>query len=76
MKVPEKIQLAFIQFIFCGGYKVKPTPCGVQYYKAGKDALFIGTNCQMNEAMKARWNLFCKMWLKNGKEFLDGLGVK
>ena len=76
MKVPEKIQRAFVKFIFRGGYKVKPTPQGVQYYKAGKDALFIGTNCQMNEAMKARWNLFCKMWLKNGKEFLDGLGVK
>lgn len=76
MKVPEKIQRAFVKFIFRDGYKVKPTPQGVQYYKAGKDALFIGTNCQMNEAMKARWDLFCKMWLKNGKEFLEGLGVK
>lgn len=53
MKVPEKIQRAFDKFIKNGGYKVKPTPCGVQYYKAGKDALFIDTNCKMNEAMKA-----------------------
>lgn len=76
MKVPEKIQHAFVKFIFRGGYKVKPTPQGVQYYKAGKDALFIDTNCQMNEAMKARWDLFCRVWLRDGKEFLDELGVK
>ena len=29
MKVPEKIQRAFVKFIFRGGYKVKPTPQGV-----------------------------------------------
>ena len=76
MKAPENIQHAFILFILSGGYRFKRTPCGVQYYKAGKDALFIGTNCQMNEAMKARWDLFCRVWLRDGKEFLEGLGVK
>lgn len=72
MKAPENIQHAFILFILSGGYKFKAMSCGVQYYKAGKDALFIDVNGKMNDAMRDRWNLFCKMWLKNGKEFIDG----
>lgn len=76
MKAPENIQHAFILFILSGGYRFKRTPCGVQYYKAGKEPLFIGSDGKCNQALRARWDLFCKMWLKNGKEFLEGLGVK
>lgn len=75
MKVPENIQHAFILFILKGGYKFKRTPCGVQYYKAGKEPLFISISGKLNQAMQERWDLFCKMWLKNGKEFLEKLGL-
>lgn len=68
-----KSQKAFVVFLLNDGYQPVETKHGVSYVRDGSPTLQLNFDGSFNQSLKKRWNLFLKLWLKNGKDWIDGL---
>ncbi|CAM2994997.1 hypothetical protein [Acinetobacter celticus] len=72
MICPEQLIPAFTMFIASDGYQcvIKKIIGEATFTKANKPGLKIDKLGKMNEAAQKRYELFLKLWLKNGKDFV------
>lgn len=75
MICPKSLVPAFTMFLACDGYQcvINQIIGECVFTKANKPGLKIDKLGNMNEAAKKRYELFLKLWLKNGKEFIHRL---
>lgn len=66
-------QKAFVVFILNDGYQPFETKSGVSYVREGSPSLHLGFDGSFNDSLQKRWNLFCKLWLKRGKAWIENL---
>ncbi|MEN4984544.1 hypothetical protein [Acinetobacter modestus] len=67
------VQIAFRVWLLRCGYQIKRNPLTVEFIKHKSDRLELNHNGKMNKAMQHQYKAFLSQWLKNGKEFIDGL---
>ena len=72
--VSKNILTCFEIWLIRSGFKGKRTQTSVQYFNA-KQRLEMDYTGRMNKAMKRKYMLFLKLYLNNGKEFLESLKV-
>ncbi|WP_374663862.1 hypothetical protein [Acinetobacter sp.] len=72
MMCPQQLILAFTMFVANDGYQcvINKIIGEAVFTKANKPGLKIDRLGKMNEAAQKRYELFLRMWLKNGKEFI------
>ena len=70
----KNILACFEIWLIKGGFKGKRTQTSVQYFNA-KQRLEMDYTGRMNKAMERKYVLFLKLYLNNGKEFLESLKV-
>ena len=70
----KNILTCFENWLIKGGFKGKRTLTSVQFFNA-KQRLEMDYTGRMNKAMKRKYMLFLKLYLNNGKEFLESLKV-
>ena len=72
MICPEQLIPAFTMFIASDGYQcvINKIIGESTFTKANKPGLKIDKLGKMNEAAQKRFELFLKLWLKNGKDFV------
>ncbi|MDQ8953396.1 hypothetical protein RFH42_10540 [Acinetobacter rudis] len=68
-----KSQKAFVVFLLNDGYQPVETKQGVSYVRDGSPTLQLNFDGSFNQSLKKRWNLFLKLWLKNGKDWIEAL---
>lgn len=69
-------QKAFVVFLQNDGYQAIETKAGVSYVREGSPSLHLGFDGSLNQSLKRRWDLFLKLWLKNGKAWVDCLAAQ
>lgn len=72
MICPKQLIPAFTMFVANDGYQcvINRIIGEAVFTKANKPGLKIDRLGKMNEAAQKRYELFLRMWLKNGKEFV------
>ncbi len=72
MICPKQLIPAFTMFVTNDGYQcvINKIIGEAVFTKANKPGLKIDNLGSMNEAAQKRYELFLKLWLKNGKEFV------
>ena len=72
MICPEQLIPAFTMFIASDGHQcvINKIIGESTFTKANKPGLKIDKLGKMNEAAQKRYELFLKLWLKNGKDFV------
>lgn len=68
-----KSQKAFVVFLLNDGYQPIETKQGVLYVREGSPDLRLNFDGSFSQSLKKRWDLFLKLWLRNGKDWIDGL---
>ena len=72
MICPKSLVPAFTMFLASDGYQcvINKIVGEAVFTKANKPGLKIDNAGNMNGAAQKRYELFLKLWLKNGKEFI------
>ncbi|MBP8005836.1 hypothetical protein MMO38_13920 [Acinetobacter sp. NIPH 1852] len=70
---PVAVQIAFREWLKKNGYMPKRNALTVEFIKPKSARLELNYKGQMNKAMQHQYLSFLNQWLKNGKEFIDGL---
>ena len=70
---PVQVQIAFREWLKRSGWKRISHPLSVEFIKPKSPRLELNSKGQMNKAMQQQYQAFLGQWLKNGKEFIDGL---
>jgi len=76
MMLPEPLIEKFIVFNCNAGFSVKGTHKGFYLSKKNKKSLFVSNEGLMNKEAQERYQLMLKIWLRDGRCFMDNLNVE
>lgn len=74
--LPEPLTEKFIVFNCNAGFSVKGTDKGFYLSKKNKKSLFVSNKGVMNKEAQERYELMLKVWLRDGRSFMDDLNIE